>query len=111
MMLAIVVCGLGVWPAGYAVAAEAYALELRALTQGIGWFTNGSSTAIFALVLPYIFNPDAGDLGAMTGFVYSGLCLFSLIVTWFFVPEMKSRSQTELDIMYNQKLSARAFKE
>ncbi|ORY15167.1 general substrate transporter [Clohesyomyces aquaticus] len=109
MMLVIVVCGVGVWPAAYAVAAETSSLQLRAKTQGIGWCVSAFTTAVAGIVLPYIFNPDAGNLRGKVGFTYVGSCVVGLGVSWLIVPEMKGRSIGEIDRMFEMGLSARGF--
>jgi len=110
MILIIVVCGVGVWPCSYAIGAETSSLHLRAKAQGVGWLTQGASAAILGFILPYIFNPDQGDLGAKTGFFYAGLCVIGFVVSFFYVPEMKGRTPDEIDGMFERKLGARAFK-
>ena len=109
MMVTIVVCGIGVWPASYVVGGEASALHLRAKTQGVGWFVGGLSSGVFQIVLPYIFNPDQGNLRAKTGFIFAALCVIAVVVTWLSVPEMKSRTVADIDTMFELKLSARCF--
>ncbi|KAK4132742.1 MFS general substrate transporter [Trichocladium antarcticum] len=109
MILVIVVCGLGAWPAATIVCSETSALHLRAKAQGIAWFTAGAGNALYGFVLPYIFNPDQGDLGAKTGFVFTGLCLIGVAVTYFIVPEMKGRTPAEIDRMFELKLPAGQF--
>ena len=83
---------------------------MRAKTMGIAWLTAGASAAIFGFVLPYIFNPDEGDLGAKTGFVYAGLCALGYVATFLYVPEMKGRTPAEIDRMFELSLPARKFK-
>ncbi|KAK1753816.1 alpha-glucosides permease MPH3-like protein 3 [Echria macrotheca] len=109
MILVIVFCGLGAWPASHIVCAETSALNLRAKAQGIAWFNVGVVGALFGFVLPYIFNPDQGDLRAKTGFVFAGLCLAGVVITYFCVPEMKGRTPAEIDRMFELGLSAREF--
>lgn len=110
MIAIITVCGLGAWPCSYAVGSEVSALDLRAKAQGIGWFTAGAGNALFGFALPYIFNPDQGNLRAKTGFVYAGLCILGVVITYFFVPDMKDRTPGEIDHMFELGLSARKFK-
>ncbi|KAF5855652.1 hypothetical protein ETB97_008844 [Aspergillus alliaceus] len=110
MMLVTSLCGATAWPASYAVGAEASALRLRAKSQGLGWVLSGFSNGVFGLVLPYIFNPDQGDLRGKTGFVYTGLGLLSLAATWYIVPEMKDRTPIEIDRMFELHLPVRDFK-
>ncbi|KAE8356926.1 MFS general substrate transporter [Aspergillus coremiiformis] len=110
IMLIVACCGATAWPASYAVGAETSALALRARSQGLGWVVNGVSNGVFGLVLPYVFNPDQGALGARTGFVYAGLGVVGLVVTWWIVPEMKDRSPVEIDRLFELRVPARRFK-
>lgn len=109
MMVIIVVCGMGCWPASYAIAGEASALNLRAKTQGIGVLIHNLFNIIFNLILPYIYNPDSGDLRAKTGFVYAGFTFVGLAGSWILIPEMKGRTVVDLDQMFELKLPAREF--
>jgi hypothetical protein len=110
MMATIIVCGVGVWPASYAIAAEASSLQLRSKTQGIGWCISALTTTISGLALPYVFNPDRGNLRGKTGYTYALSCLLGTVISYLIVPEMKGRSVNEIDRMFEEKLSARKFK-
>ncbi|KAL6702488.1 hypothetical protein ACN47E_001613 [Coniothyrium glycines] len=110
MMLTIIVCGVGVWPASFAVSAETSSLQLRAKTQGVGWFVGSLSSTVAGVVLPYVFNPDQGDLRGKTGFTYAASCVLGVLVTWYMVPEMKGRSVADIDRMFEENVSARGFK-
>ncbi|KAF2112652.1 major facilitator superfamily domain-containing protein [Lophiotrema nucula] len=110
MMLTIIVCGVGVWPASFAVAAETSSLQLRAKTQGIGWFVSAFTSAASGIALPYIFNPDEGNLRGKIGFTYVGSCLIGLAVSWYIVPEMKGRTIGEIDRMFELNLKTKEFK-
>ena len=110
MMLTIIVCGVGVWPASFAVAAETSSLQLRAKSQGIGWFVSAFTSAASGIALPYIFNPDEGNLRGKIGFTYVASCLIGLAVSWYIVPEMKGRSIGEIDRMFELNLKTREFK-
>lgn len=104
------VCGMGIWPASHVVAAETSSLQLRAKSQGIGWFVSGVATGVFSIILPYIYNADEGNLRAKSGFVMAGFAAVGVVGTWFAVPEMKGRSPLEIDRMFVLGLSTRAFK-
>lgn len=109
-MLVVIVNGVGSWPASYAVGGEASSLRLRARSQGIGWFTNSLGNGAMSLALPYIFNPDAGNLRAKLGFILSAFCLVGLAISWLMVPEMRHRSNAEIDRMFDIRLPTRKFK-
>lgn len=110
MMLTIIVAGVGVWPASFAIAAETSSLQLRARTQGLGWCISAFATAISGLALPYVFNPDEGNLRGKTGFTYLATCLAGAAVAWKLIPEMKGRDVAEIDRMFELKLGAKQFK-
>lgn len=101
--------GLTAWPASYAVGSEVSALHLRAKAQGVGWLFSSAFSAGFGLGLPYIYNPDAGNLRAMVGYVFAGFCFLSFIATWLWVPEMKGRTPSEIDRMFELNLNSREF--
>ncbi|KAK1964876.1 MFS general substrate transporter [Colletotrichum sublineola] len=109
-ILIIVVCGMSVWPASYAIMGETSSLRLRAKTQGIGGVFQQGSSVVVNIVLPYAYNPDAAHLGAKTGFIYVALSALGVALCWFFLPEMKGRSVMEIDRMFNLRLPARQFK-
>lgn len=109
-MVVVAVAGSGVWPASYVVAAETSSLHLRAKTSGIGWFVNGFTTCAFGMAMPYVYNEDAGALGAQSGYVYFGIGGIFAVICFFFLPEFKGRSQEEVDRMFEMELPARKFR-
>ncbi|OJD19660.1 hypothetical protein AJ78_00392 [Emergomyces pasteurianus Ep9510] len=109
MIIIIFVCGNGVWPASVLATAETSSLRLRGRTQAVGWAVHGVYACIFAVVLPFIYNTDKGNLGAKTGFVFLALCIFSLGLIWWLVPEMGGRSAAELDLLFEHKVPTRDF--
>lgn len=110
MMITIVAAGVSVWPASFAIAAETSSLQLRARTQGLGWCVSAFATAVSGLALPYVFNPDEGNLRGKTGFTYLATCLAGAAIAWWLIPEMKGRSVAEIDRMFELRLGARQFK-
>ncbi|KAM0670263.1 hypothetical protein MY8738_005428 [Beauveria namnaoensis] len=110
LILVTACAGLTVWPATYAVGSEVSTLHLRAKAQGAGWLFSSAFSAGFGLGLPYIYNPDAGDLRAMVGYVFAAFCFISLVITWLYVPEMKGRTASEIDRMFDLNLKSKDFK-
>ena len=101
-MTIIVSAGLGVWPASFIVRSETSSLRLRSKTSGLGWLFGGLVRCGFGIGAPYLYNPDAANLGGKTGFIFAGTSLIGLVVTWFFVPELKGLSTTEIDRLFEK---------
>lgn len=108
-MVVIITAGVGVWPASYVVAGETSALRLRSKSQGVGFFMQGVSKCVFGFCSPYLYNLDAAALGAQTGFIIMGTALTGLVLSWFFVPEMKGRTAAEIDKLFETGIPARQF--
>jgi SP family general alpha glucoside:H+ symporter-like MFS transporter len=45
----------------------------------------------------------------MTGFFYAGLTILLILFMWFMLPETRDRSFAELDVLFENKVSARKF--
>lgn len=76
------------------------------------------STAVQAVIfiaatvaLPYMLNPENGNLRGKTGFVFGAFSLFCCIWAFFRLPETANRSFEELDIMFHNKVGTRKFKD
>lgn len=110
MMLIIISCGIGAWPSSYTVSGETSSLRLRAKTQSIGTLAADAANILYSFVLPYAYNKDAGNLGAKTGFIFFAICVLTTGVTWWVIPEMKGRSNVEIDHMFELRLPTRKFK-
>jgi MFS family permease len=106
----IIVCGLGCWPAGYAIMSETSSLMLRAKTQAIGGISQQITAVAMSFALPPLFNTDAAALGGKTGFLFTGLTTLAVILCFFFLPETKGREQIEIDHMFEMQLPARKFR-
>ena len=57
--------------------------------------------------IPYMVNPDEGNLRGKVGFVFGGLGLIGTIWSFFFVPELKGRTFREIDIMFFDRIPPR----
>ncbi|KAJ5764728.1 hypothetical protein N7520_004287 [Penicillium odoratum] len=71
---------------------------------------SGPLDSSFSTVAPYALNPTEGNLKIKTGFLAAGFSLLCLIWGYFRLPESKSRTYQELDILFSKNLTAREFK-
>ncbi|KAJ5818368.1 MFS general substrate transporter [Penicillium riverlandense] len=110
MVIVSVVCSMGAWPACFAVVGETSSLHLRAKTQGLCVVISDLWSLVFSIVLPYLYNSDAADLGGKLGFIYFTLGVFTVFGTWWMIPEMKGRNISQIDFMFRMGLSTRMFR-
>ncbi|KAH8714660.1 general substrate transporter [Ilyonectria robusta] len=95
--------------AGWALTAELSTYRLRAKTQSIAVVSNAIFQWVFSFITPYIYNIDAANLGARTGFVYGGLATVYLAAAFWIVPETKGLSVAEVDWMFENRVPSRQF--
>ncbi len=67
------------------------------------------TTLVFVFVTPYMYNVDAGNLGAKTGFIFTGTTIVHLVMSWMWIPETKGLTTEDLDILFEEKVPARRF--
>jgi hypothetical protein len=70
---------------------------------------NGLSSCIWSFALPYAVNPDQGNLGGKIAFLYSGVLVVAAVFIYFFIPETKGRTYTEIDALWAQGVPPRKF--
>jgi SP family general alpha glucoside:H+ symporter-like MFS transporter len=59
--------------------------------------------AMWAFVIPYLFNPDQANLGARVAFIFGAFAVLSTVYLWIYQPETSGRSFAELDEMFMKK--------
>ena len=64
---------------------------------------------LIGFVFPYMFNPDAGNLGGKVGFVFGATTFIGWLGVFLFLPETKNRSASDLDELFERKINARHF--
>ena len=96
-------------PIGYVIFAEVGSAKLRSKTVGLGIVSNNITGLIFMIVIPYMVNPDEGNLQGKCGFVFGGLGAIGLIYSYFCIPETKGRTTDELDELFEHRIDMRHF--
>lgn len=61
------------------------------------------------IVVPRMLSPDEWNWAGMTAFLYAGLTVLLIIFMFFMLPETRNRSFAELDMLFENKVSARMF--
>ncbi|KAF5675583.1 major facilitator superfamily transporter [Fusarium denticulatum] len=102
---------LSIGATGFVLALEIATMRLRAATQGFITITNSVWGLIMQFTVPYMINPDAGDLGGKVGFVFLATGLIAGFGGWWLFPETKGLSFQKMDELYAMNVSLRKFKE
>ncbi|KAL2205706.1 MFS general substrate transporter, partial [Sarocladium strictum] len=100
---------LSIGATGFVLASEIATMRLRAATQGLITITNSVWGLIMQFTVPYMINPDAGNLGGKVGFIFLGTGLIAGIGGWYLFPETKGLSFKRLDELYTSGIPARRF--
>ncbi|ORY26959.1 putative trehalose transport-related protein [Naematelia encephala] len=98
-----------VGPVCYCLVAEVSSTRLRAKTVVISRIVYNIFGIVNGIFMPYMLNPLKLDWGAKTGWFWAGLCSLCLIWTYFRCPEPKGRTYGEMDVLFEQRISARKF--
>ncbi|KAG4437402.1 hypothetical protein IFR05_007127 [Cadophora sp. M221] len=101
---------LSIGATGFVLASEIATMRLRGATQGLITITNACWGLIMQFTVPYMINPDAGDLGGKVGFIFLGTGIIAAVGGWYLYPETKGISFEKLDRLYAMNIPARCFK-
>lgn len=81
---------------GLAIPSELGTLPLRSQTQGIIGTTQAFFGWLIIFVVPYMINPDAGNLGGKVCFVFFGFGVVVTVLLFLFMPETKGLSYEDV---------------
>ncbi|KAI1204452.1 sugar transporter [Annulohypoxylon truncatum] len=93
----------------YSLVAEISTRRLQIKTVVLGRILYNIVGIICGVLTPYMLNPLAWDWGNYAGFFWAGSCFLCFVYTFFRVPEPAGRTFAELDLLFEQKISARKF--
>lgn len=97
-------------PACYPIVAETPSGRLRYKTIVIGRFVYNLTGIFQNAVTPRMLSPLAWNWGAKAALFYAGTNLLCNIWCWFRLPETKDRTFGEIDLLFDNHVSARKFK-
>jgi len=99
-----------VGPVCYSLVAELSSTRLRQKTVVLARNFYNVGSIVTNILTPRMLNPSAWGWGAKSAFFWAGTCFLTLVWTFFRLPEPKGRTYGELDILFEQHVSARKFK-
>ncbi|KAI5244644.1 hypothetical protein E4T43_03609 [Aureobasidium subglaciale] len=78
--------------------------SLRAHTAALATATQAIFGLAMNFAIPYMGNPDEGNLKGKVGFIFGGLGALATVWAWFFIPELKGRTFDEIDRMFTDRV-------
>jgi len=93
----------------WTMAPELSSYRLRQHTQSVGYIVQSLGSWLFQFTVPYMYNVDAANLGAKTGFIFAGLSVLLFVISWFMLPETSGLTVEDIDMAYTEKVSPRKF--
>lgn len=101
---------LTIGPICYCLVTELPSAKLRTKTVILSRNLYNVSGIVISIITPYMLNPTALNWKAKAGFFWGGIAIVCAIWCWFELPETKGRTFAELDLLFEQGVSARKFK-
>ncbi|RMZ83109.1 hypothetical protein DV738_g1209, partial [Chaetothyriales sp. CBS 135597] len=98
-----------VGPVCYSIVAEIPSTRLKIKTVGLARNLYNIGGIINNILMPRMLLVNEWNWGAKTGFFWAGACALLLTWTYFCLPEPKDRSYGELDVLFENHVSARKF--
>lgn len=105
------VANLLVLPITFVLVSEIPSSLLRSKSVVVARNTYSVVNIVAGTITPFMLNPTAWNWGALTGFFWAGAAVIGFTFTWFMVPESKGRTTAEMDILFEQQIHVRKFKE
>lgn len=91
----------------FAILGEASNTALRAKTISLATATQAICGLVMNFAVPYMVNPDEGNLKGKVGFVFGGLAALGTIGSYVYVPELKGKTFDEIDRLFAGKVPPR----
>ncbi|KAK9368826.1 general substrate transporter [Lipomyces kononenkoae] len=101
-------CTVG--PVCYCLVAEIPATRLRSKSIVIARNVYNVGCIVNNIITPYMLNPTAWNWKAKTAFFWAGINSLLIVWTYLRLPETKGLAYSELDILFERKISARNFR-
>ncbi|UKZ74683.1 hypothetical protein TrVFT333_002353 [Trichoderma virens FT-333] len=91
----------------FTILGEASSTVLRAKTISLATATQAICGLVMNFAIPYMVNPDSGNLRGKVGFVFGGLAIVGSIGSWVYLPELKGKTFGEIDQLFAEKVPPR----
>ncbi|EOA84003.1 hypothetical protein ACJQWK_00737 [Exserohilum turcicum] len=110
MIILMIFCfQLSLGPICYSLAAEIPSSRLRVKTVALSRASYNSIVFVTNTIMPKMVGKNDWNWGAKGGFFWAGIAVLFIIWGYFRLPEPKGFTYSELDLMFEHKVSARKF--
>ncbi len=110
LLLVFTLCyDITVGTVAYAIVTEMPSTRLRTKTIVLARNLYNVQGTINGVITPYMLNPSAWNWKGKAGFFWAGTCFLCLVWAFFRLPEGRGRTYGEMDILFEQKITARKF--
>jgi len=110
MLILTFVYDFTVGPVCYSLVAELPSTRLRIKTVVLARNVYNVAGIVIGTLQPRFMNPTAWNWGGKTAFFWGGCNLLGLIWTYFRLPEPKGLTYADLDVLFENGVSARKFR-
>lgn len=100
---------LSIGPVCYSLVSELSSTRLKAKSIVLARIGYNLASIVNNVLTPQMINPGAWNWGPKTGFFWAGVCAICFTWAYFRLPEPKGRTYGELDVLFENKVSARKF--
>ncbi|KAF2647261.1 sugar transporter [Lophiostoma macrostomum CBS 122681] len=97
-------------PVTYSIVSEMSSTRLKSKTIVLARAGYNASNIVVNVLTNYQLGETAWNWGAKTAYFWAGTCGCVVVWVFFRLPEPKGRTYGELDVLFEQKVSARKFK-
>ncbi|KAK9318726.1 general substrate transporter [Lipomyces orientalis] len=101
-------CTVG--PVCYSLVAELPSTRLRSKSIVLARNVYNIASIFNAIVTPYMLNPTAWNWKGKTAFFWAGINAVLVVWTFFRLPEPKGLAYSEINVLFERKVSARKFR-
>lgn len=110
MIILMIFCfQLSLGPICYSLAAEIPSSRLRVKTVALSRAAYNSIVFVTNTIMPKMVGKNDWNWGAKGGFFWAGIALLFIVWGYFRLPEPKGFAYSELDLMFEHRVSARKF--
>ncbi|KAH7405633.1 general substrate transporter [Phaeosphaeria sp. MPI-PUGE-AT-0046c] len=110
MIIVMIFCfQLSLGPICYTLAAEIPSSRLRVKTVALSRASYNSIVFLTNYIMPKMVGVNDWNWGAKGGFFWAGIALLFIAWGYFRLPEAKGFTYSELDLMFEHRISARKF--